>query len=203
MAANRTTARARERLLDAADELFYAQGIAATGVDAVLRRAGASPASLYASFSGKDGLVAAYLERRHLRWRATWDTVLAEAESPVDRLLAVFDALALFRRQEGATRGCAVLAAAAELPADHPGRAWVEADTVLLHQRLHELALAAGADDPRALVAELVLIYDGALAGYARGLIDPMPAARELARSAIGRRTAIDPGRPQRSGGAG
>ena len=202
MAANRTTAPARERLLEAADQLFYAHGIAATGVDAVLRRAGASPASLYALFSGKDGLVAAYLERRHHRWRATWDAVLAEAEDHVERLLAVFDALALFRRREGATRGCAVLAAAAELPdADHPARAWVEADTTLLHQRLHELAVAAGADDPHALVVELVLIYDGTLAAYARAAVDPMPVARELARGAVLRHVAADV-RPQRSGGA-
>ncbi|MEX5720789.1 TetR/AcrR family transcriptional regulator [Geodermatophilus maliterrae] len=188
MAAHRTTASARERLLEAADQLFYAHGIAATGVDAVVQRAGASPATLYAHFAGKDGLVAAYLERRHHRWRATWDAVLAEAADPVDRLLSVLDALALFRQREGATRGCAVLAAAAELPAaDHPARAWIEADTTLLHHRLHELALAAGADDPRALVAELVMVYDGTLAAYARAVADPMPAARELARGAVRR----------------
>ena len=204
MAANRTTASARERLLEAADQLFYAHGIAATGVDAVLQRAGASPATLYAHFSGKDGLVAAYLERRHHRWRATWDAVLAEVEDPVDRLLSVLDALALFRQREGATRGCAVLAAAAELPnADHPARAWVEADTTLLHQRLHELAHDAGADDPHALVAELVLIYDGTLAAYARATNDPMPAARELAKDAVLRHSATASGQlPRRPGGA-
>ena len=194
MAADRSTVSARDRLLEAADRLFYAHGIAATGVDAVLQQAGASPATLYAHFSSKDGLVAAYLERRHHRWRATWDAVLAEAEDPVDRLLSVLDALVLFRRREGATRGCAVLAAAAELPAaDHPARAWIEADTTLLHHRLHELALAAGADDPRALVAELVLVYDGTLAAYVRGVPDPVPAARGLARSAVVRHSATGP----------
>ena len=204
MVAGRTTASARERLLEAADQLFYAHGIAATGVDAVVQRAGASPATLYAHFSGKDGLVAAYLERRHHRWRATWDAVLAEAEDPVDRLLSVLDALVLFRQREGASRGCAVLAAAAELPtASHPARAWIEADTTLLHQRLHELALATGADDPRALVTELVLIYDGTLAAYARAATDPMPVARKMARDAIGRHSATDPAQaPQRPGGS-
>jgi AcrR family transcriptional regulator len=198
MAADRTGAPARERLLQAADELFYAHGIAATGVDAVLRRAGASPATLYAHFSGKDGLVAAYLERRHHRWRAAWDAVLAQTDDPAKRLLSVLDALALFRQREGATRGCAVLAAAAELPtAEHPARAWIEADTSLLHHRLHELALAAGVEDPRALVAELVMIYDGTLAAYARAATDPMPTARHLARSAISRHLAMDPTSPQ------
>jgi AcrR family transcriptional regulator len=188
VAGGRTTAPARERLLDAAEELFYAHGIAATGVDAVLRRAGASPATLYAHFAGKDGLVAAYLERRHERWRSTWDAVLARTEDPDDRLLSVFDALARFRRDSGATRGCAVLAAAAELPAeDHPAHAWIEADTALLHDRLHELAVAAGEDDPEALAAELVLLYDGTLAAYARGATDPLPAAKHLALARLGR----------------
>lgn len=204
MGADRATASARDRLLDAADELFYAHGIAATGVDAVVQRAGASPATLYAHFSGKDGLVAAYLQRRHQRWRATWDAVLAETDDPVDRLLSVLDALAVFRQREGATRGCAVLAAAAELPStDHPARAWIEADTTLLHERLHGLAVAAGADDPDALAAELLLVYDGTLAAYARAATDPLPAARALARSAIGRHLATDPaqlpGRPHRA----
>lgn len=187
MAGARATTPPRERLLQAADELFYDRGIASTGVDAVLARAGASPATLYAHFSSKDGLVAAYLQRRHARWRSTWDAVLAEAEDPVGRLLSVLDALALFRRRAAATRGCAVLAAAAELAADHPAQVWIAADTALLYDRLHELAVAAGADDPRALVTELVLVYDGTLAAHARRAADPTPTARDLARAAIGR----------------
>lgn len=197
MVVTRTATPARERILDAAERLFYAHGIAATGVDAVLREAGASPATLYAHFAGKDELVAAYLERRHRRWRAAWDDALAEAGGPADRLLSLLDALAAFRRGTGATRGCAVLAAAVELAGeDHPARAWVEADTRLLRERLGRLAREAGADDPDALVEELVMVYDGALAGFARAAAgpavgraaDPLPAARALARVAIERR---------------
>jgi AcrR family transcriptional regulator len=188
MAADRSSSGARERLLSAADELFYAHGIAATGVDSILQRAGASPATLYAHFAGKDALVAAYLERRHQRWRAVWDEVLADTEDPVERLLSVLDALALFRKRVGSTRGCAVLAASAELPAvGHPARPWVDADTDLLHSRLRELAIAAGADHPDALVAEMLLIYDGTLASFAREVTDPIKPARELARHALSR----------------
>lgn len=162
-------------------------------MDAVLERAGASPATLYAHFAGKEGLVAAYLQRRYERWRSTWDAVLAAAQDPVGRLLSVLDALALFRRHAGATRGCAVLAAAAELPPDHPGQVWIAADTALLHERLHGLAVAAGAHDPRALVTELVLVYDGTLAAHARRASDPTATARALARAAIDRHLAAPP----------
>lgn len=179
---------ARERLLDAAGELFYESGIAATGVDAVLARARVSPATLYAHFPGKDGLVAAYLERRFRLWRQTWDEVLGERSDPVDRLLSVFDAVVRYREAEGNRRGCAFLAAATELPLGHPGQQWLAADSHLLAERLRQLAEAAGADDPTEVADGLLACYDGALARLARqaatsGLDtgDPLQRARQMA----------------------
>ena len=179
---------ARERLLDAAGELFYESGIAATGVDAVLARARVSPATLYAHFSGKDGLVAACLERRFGRWREVWDEVLEERTDPVDRLLSVFDAVVRYREVEGNRRGCAFLAAAIELPPGHPGQQWLAADSRLLTGRLHDLAEAAGVGDPAGIADDLLALYDGALARLARqaatsGLDtgDPLRRARRMA----------------------
>lgn len=161
---------ARDRLLDAAEELFHAHGIAATGVDAVLRRAEVAPATLYAHFAGKDHLVAAYLQRRLERWRATWDAVLEGCGDDADaRALSVFDALTEFTRPPGATRGCAFLAASVEVTdPDHPAHAWLAADTRLLRERLHTYAADTGAADPEALATELLLLYDGALAARTR-----------------------------------
>ncbi|MGY1856876.1 TetR/AcrR family transcriptional regulator [Modestobacter sp. SYSU DS0290] len=183
---------ARERLLAAAADLFYEGGIAATGVDAVLRRAGVAPATMYAHFAGKDDLVAAYLQERHEHWRATWDQVLHECTDPVARLLSVFDAVARYREREGNRRGCGFLAAATELPAGHPGRSWLDADSRLLVERLRDLAREAGADDPESLAGELLLLYDGALARYARNATtpqlageDPLPRARRLAAAVV------------------
>ncbi len=178
----------RERLLDTAGELFYESGIAATGVDAVLARAHVSPATMYAHFSGKDGLVAAYLERRFRHWRQTWDDVLEDLADPVDRLLSVFDAVLRFRAVEQNRRGCAFLAAATELPPDHPGHRWLVADTRLLTDRLRELAGAAGADDAAEVADGLLALYDGALARLARQATtpgvdtgDPVRRARRMA----------------------
>lgn len=175
---------ARERLLAAAGELFYASGIAPTGVDAILARAGVSPATMYAHFAGKDALVAAYLERRHEVWRRTWDEVLAERTDPADRLLAVFDAVAAYRRREGNRRGCGFLAAATELPPGHPGQQWLDADSRLLVGRLRALAAEAGAPDPDGLAATLLLLYDGVLNRFARAATTPgLPADDPLARA--------------------
>lgn len=198
---------ARERLLDAATDLFHSRGIAATGVDAVLRRAEVAPATLYAHFSGKDGLVAAYLERRFARWREAWDEALAACGDDVlARAVSVFDALATFPSNPGGgdpsagddtRRGCAFLAAAVEIPGpEHPAHPWLLADSALLRDRLRQLASEAGAHDPDALAGELLALYDGALAARVRaGLLTgetrPVPfPARDLALAAVTRHTA-------------
>ena len=188
MSRNAASRPARERLLDAAGELFYEFGIAATGVDAVLARARVSPATLYAHFSGKDGLVAAYLERRFRQWQEIWDEVLDERIHPVDRLLSVFDAVARYREFEGNRRGCAFLAAAIEVPPGHPAQQWLAADSRLLTERLQHLAEAAGAGDPTRIADGLLALYDGALARLARqaatsGLDtgDPLHRTRQMA----------------------
>lgn len=186
---------ARERLLDAAEELFYERGIAATGVDAVLRCAGVAPATLYAHFAGKDHLVAAYLQRRHERWCAAWDEALVRCgDDATARALSVFDALEGFPAPQDSARGCAFLAAAVEVvDPDHPAHAWLAADTRLLVERVRDLAAGTGAPDPDALAAELLLLYDGALAARARRAAtaaEDWPAlatTRALAAAAVAR----------------
>lgn len=194
MASTDTRAPARERLLDAAEDLFYEHGIAATGVDAVLRRAGVAPATLYAHFPGKDHLVAAYLTRRLERWRSTWDAVLERCgDDPTARALSVLDALEEFQRSPGSARGCAFLAASVEVvDPEHPAHQVVAAETRLLHERLHAQSAATGAAHPQALATELLLVYDGTLAARARGSLAgegglPLDSARVLARAAVAR----------------
>jgi len=187
---------ARERLLDAAEVLFVEHGIAATGVDAVLRRAEVSPATLYAHFPGKDHLVAGYLERRHERWHATWDAALERCgDDPDARALAIFDALDDFPTTTS-SRGCAFLAAAVEVTdPEHPAYRWLAADTRLLVDRLRTLAAETGAADPDALAAELLALYDGALASRTRRTVarddgpSPLPW-RTLAAAAVSRHRA-------------
>ena len=59
----RPAAETRAHVLDVAHELFYWQGIRATGVDRVAAAAGVAPTTLYRLFACKDDLVAAYVER--------------------------------------------------------------------------------------------------------------------------------------------
>src|ERR1700760_2464814 len=82
---------ARDRLLAAADELFYAEAVHTVGIDRIIERAGVAKASLYSCFGSKDELVRAYLEGRQEIRRSRLLAGLERYEDPADRLLGVFD----------------------------------------------------------------------------------------------------------------
>lgn len=174
----------RKRLLDAADELFYTQGIAATGVDAVIARAGVATASLYRNFGGKDDLVAAYLEERDRRWREHWQACVAEQHDPVERVLALYGAVRGWGT--GADHGCAHVAASLQLPADHPGRAVARQHKQYVAARLQQLVTDADLPDAADLTQDLVLVYEGMFTLLALDLDpDPVGRAYRLARQLV------------------
>jgi AcrR family transcriptional regulator len=84
---------ARERILDAAYELFSRHGIQAVGIDAVISRSGVARQTLYRHFASKQDLVLAFLERREQEWTRRWleAEVRGRADDPGSRLLAIFD----------------------------------------------------------------------------------------------------------------
>lgn len=120
---------ARTKLLDAAAQLFYADGISATGIDAVIAKACVAKMSLYNNFESKTGLVLAYLEARHKEWLELYQARLEKTSAGVGGVLAVVDAYIDHAEAgyEHGFRGCGLLNAAAELPTGDPGRAIVAA----------------------------------------------------------------------------
>ena len=171
---------ARERLLAAAEELFYQDGVQSVGIDRVIERAGVAKASLYANFKGKDDLVRAYLDARFEARRAAIETKLALQEAPRGKMLAVFNAMTepLAKRNY---RGCAFLRATAEMAADASGREVCRNARRWTRELLSGLAKEAGASNPDVLAKQLVLLYDGAAAS---AQMDRDPAAAAEARAA-------------------
>src|ERR1700675_3951222 len=107
---------ARERMLEAANELFYTEGVQTVGIDRIIERAGVAKASLYNVFGSKEELVAAYLESHHENTFARLARAMGKFEDPRGKILAVFDSQAKsFREPE--FHGCAFVAASAEAPA--------------------------------------------------------------------------------------
>ena len=153
----------RDRLLEAANELFYAEGIQSVGVDRVIERAGVAKASLYSTFGSKEELVRAYLDARHAR-NLHWRRAAVEAvDDPVEKILAVFDSQARdFSRPD--FNGCAFAGAMAESPPGGRVDQAVQSFREDIRALFEELSTGAGAKHPRVLARQLQILYDGAAA---------------------------------------
>ncbi|MEV7680334.1 TetR/AcrR family transcriptional regulator [Streptomyces sp. NPDC088341] len=174
------SAAARARLLAAANELFYAEGVQSVGIDRVIERAGVAKATLYSAFGNKDGLVRAYLQARHAATAERMERELqARYDTPKERLTGAFEVQGLSFTEPG-FRGCAFVSASSDAPpggvvdrAAQDYRAW-------LHDLFQDLAKQAGATDARSLAQQLVLLYDGA--GISAWM-DRDPSAENAARA--------------------
>jgi AcrR family transcriptional regulator len=178
------TGRAKEthdRLIRVAGELFYSEGIRASGIEAVARQAGVTKMTLYAHFGSKDELVTAYLEDRERRWReSVGGAVLVRGLTPAEKILAVFD---VYREwlTGGGLRGCGFINFAAEFPdTDHPGHEVVHGHKEGVRSLLGELAAEFGADVPEELGEHLFLLLEGA---YVSAALERDEATLRRARS--------------------
>jgi len=172
---------ARERLLAAADELFYEHGANQVGIDRVIEHAGVAKASLYDCFGSKEELIRCYLKARSERRQARIRERIAQFQDPRDKILGVFDLLGETVAQPD-YRGCAFQRAGAEAGAGSTIRGACDDSRAWIRTQFTELARAAGAHDPEALGRQLVLLYDGAgMAAHADRDLDAPKAARALA----------------------
>ena len=153
----------RERLLEAAADLFYRHGIRAVGVDAIAEAAGTNKMTLYRHFPSKDDLVAEYLRQSAKGADACWDRF--EEAYPGDALAQ----LRAWLREMAAhvanadERGCPLVNAAVELPEkEHPARRVIEEAKAALRSRLIRLCGEAGLSEPEMLADELHLLLEGA-----------------------------------------
>jgi AcrR family transcriptional regulator len=173
----------RERLLAAAQQLSYQQGVN-VGVDALLSAANVARRSLYEHFGGKDGLIAEVLRRAAAedldRYRAA---IAAAGDDPRQRLLAVFDMLDQVVSAPD-FRGCRYLGADLALAEQaHPAHAITRQYRQALHQLLALEVKRLGLPRPAHVTDQLMLLIEGTLAtGAARPASRPARDARELAQ---------------------
>ena len=172
---------ARRRILDAANVLFYRDGINPTGVDKLAEEANVSKRTLYHHFASKDDVVVAYLERMGTEELTGIGRLLGRSDlAPRDTLLAIFDL-------DATERGCPFLLATAEFAdAEHPARAVSCASKRAVVEELTRLAGEIGARDPSALGYQLAALYDGAnVLAVALGSDEPLRHARPAAAALI------------------
>jgi AcrR family transcriptional regulator len=154
--------KAAQRIQNAAKDLFYRQGIRATGIEEVCRVADATKMSLYRAYPSKDALIAAILRDDAAKWDAWFAEVTASAPTAAGKLRALV--LAKAREMEKPEyRGCPLLLAQAEFPdPEHPTHGLVAAFKARMRDALVGLASEAGAAEPRQLGELLAMLFDGA-----------------------------------------
>lgn len=153
----------RTRLLDAAAELFYAEGVG-VGVAALCEAAGVSKRSMYQLFDSKEELLAASLARSVPGYLASLLPASGAVTSSREQILSVFERLEAVIAAPG-FRGCPYVTVATEVKApEHPARAVAQEfhDTLTAHFRAAAQGLSVL--DPDLLAQQLTLVHDGATA---------------------------------------
>jgi AcrR family transcriptional regulator len=172
----------RERILDAAYELFSRGGVRAIGVDTITAEADVAKMTLYRNFASKNALALAFLALREERWTIGWvqGEVQRRASTPAGQLLAIFEIFSEWFARED-FEGCAFVTSLLEFedPADPVRQACV---THLANIRAFvcELATAAGVEDPQRVAAQWHILMKGAIVAAHEGDRDAALAAREV-----------------------
>ena len=175
---------ARERILEAAYELFSRRGIQAVGVDAVIDRSGVARQTLYRHFSSKQELVLAFLERREDRWTKHWlqHEVERRATAPADRLLAIFDVFDEWFRAPG-FEGCTFINVMLEhADAADPIRRAGIAYLAGIRGFLESLARQAGIAEAEGFARKWHILMKGSIVAAGEGDQDAARRAKAIGR---------------------
>ena len=166
----RTQTTARERLLEAAYELFAAKGVGGVGIDAILAKSGCAKASLYGNFASKVDLAIAFLDRREKLWTREWleAEVKRRTDDPEARLLAIFDVFDGWFR-ERAFEGCSFINVLLESEPGSPLRAAAAVHLAKIRAVVHSLAKAARLRDPERFAQAWHMLMKGSIVSAGEG----------------------------------
>jgi len=180
---------ARARLLAAAYELFSTRGIQATGVDAIIDRAGVARQTMYRHFESKQDLALAFLEQREQRWTKDWlqTEVLRRATEPRERLLAIFDVFdEWFRRAD--FEGCSFINVVLEYPDPaHPIHRASASYLAAIRDFVEDLARRAGIADAENFARSWHILMKGSIVAAGEGDLDAARRGQAIGRLLLGR----------------
>ena len=180
----RPLARARERILDTAYELFSRRGVRGVGIDEVIERAGVAKATLYRHFPSKNDLVLAFLERREQLWTREW--IEAEARrrgvTPEGQLLTIFDLFGEWFRQKD-FEACSFIKVLLEMnDRSHPLCRACAAHLENIRSFVRALAQEAGLRDPAGFAHSWGILMRGSIVAAAEGDVEAARRAKSMAR---------------------
>jgi AcrR family transcriptional regulator len=184
----------REKVLNAAYDLFSRHGIRAVGVDTIVARAGVAKMTLYRHFSSKDELAVEFLKRREERWTVDWlqGEVTRRAQGPGARLLAIFDVFGEWFAR-GDFEGCTFVNFVLELSdTSDPVRVASVQHLANIRQFLSGLATEAGIDDPDAFARQWHILMKGSIVAAGEGDREAAARAKEIGALVL-RERGVDP----------
>jgi AcrR family transcriptional regulator len=154
---------ARDRIFEAARNLFYQYGIRGVSVDQIAAEASTTKVTLYRVFESKDDLVLQVLEDHRKRFWEWWESVVAPFEGdPRKQIAALFESLSDKVRAGECERGCPVVNIAVEIvDDDHPAKRSIHDHNDEIASRLRELCRQMGTRQPEELAASLTLLLIG------------------------------------------
>ena len=180
-------AKARDRILAAAYDLFSRHGIRAVGIDAIIEESGVARMTLYRHFTSKEQLVLAFLQQREMLWTNGWmqEAVMRRARSPRERLLVTFDILSEWFALDG-FEGCTFVNVMLETTRrdDTVRRAAVEY-LANIRSFLAQLATEAGIRDADGFARKWQMLMKGSIVSAAEGDLDAAARAKQMATLVI------------------
>lgn len=175
---------ARERLLATAYDLFCRHGIRAVGIDTIIQRSGVAKMTVYRHFRSKDELVLAVLQRREQAWTIDWlrAEVMRHADTPAERMLAIFDVFdRWFRRRD--FEGCLFVNALLEIDdRKHPIHQASRGHLARIRDFVEGLAREAGVPDPDNVARQWHILMKGSIVAAGEGDVDAARRAQQLGR---------------------
>ena len=155
----------RQRILDAADDLFRRIGIRGVGVEAIAEAAGTNKMTLYRHFASKDELIAEWVRGIVEKKEAEWDVIAAEHPGDPEAQLVDWSRRVARKFAEMEERGSTLGNALAELPeADHPARRVIDEHRVREHARILHVCREAGFPEPELAADQFYMLLEGAKA---------------------------------------
>lgn len=184
MTAKKAQLDAKERILKAADELFYTQGYRKTGVNQLIAEANVAKASFYSNFSSKKNLLKAYLNHRHKEWFGDLHQVVDAYDNAEEKIYGLFEFLELWVQRTD-FRGCAFININTELPDDSGEISAIVQEhkkelRAIIDQFTSELDHENRSDQDVALLSDTIyLMFEGAIV-ESQNYRDIWPVKRSL-----------------------
>jgi AcrR family transcriptional regulator len=170
LSTKRVEVRPRERLIDAAYELFSKDGVSQVGIDTILAKSGCAKASLYTNFKSKVELAIAFLDRRETVWTHGWleAEINHRATSPEGRLLAIFDVFDGWFHKKS-FEGCSFINVLLESKAQSPVRRAAAVHLAKIRAIVRGLAEEAKLQDPEKFAQAWHMLMKGSIVSAGEG----------------------------------